>query len=89
MALAIVSFERKIVFKLKKPKEGLVEGRQEGRRTGIDLQIRRTVENTLKKGRISERDIAMYSAFRRNRSTGSGRPWPETGLCTRGKRKKR
>lgn len=65
-----------------------MEGRKEGRRTGIDLQIRRTVENTLKKGRISERDIAMYSAFRRNRSTGSGRPWPETGLCTGGKRKK-
>ncbi|WP_276923968.1 hypothetical protein, partial [Faecalibaculum rodentium] len=63
VALAIVSFERKIVFKLKKPKEGLVEGRKEGRRTGIDLQIRRTVENTLKKGRISERDIAMYSGI--------------------------
>ncbi len=47
----------------KKPKEGLVEGRKEGRRTGIDLQIRRTVENTLKKGRISERDIAMYSGI--------------------------
>jgi hypothetical protein len=40
-----------------------VEGRKEGRRTGIDLQIRRTVENTLKKGRISERDIAMYSGI--------------------------
>lgn len=47
----------------KKPKEGLVEGRKEGRRTGIDLQIRRTVENTLKKGKISERDIAMYSGI--------------------------
>lgn len=40
-----------------------MEGRKEGRRTGIDLQIRRTVENTLKKGRISERDIAMYSGI--------------------------
>ncbi|WP_276935188.1 hypothetical protein [Faecalibaculum rodentium] len=40
-----------------------MEGRKEGRRTGIDLQIRRTVENTLKKGRIGERDIAMYSGI--------------------------
>lgn len=47
----------------KKTKEGLVEGQKEGRRTGIDLQIRRTVENTLKKGLISERDIAMYSGI--------------------------